>query len=212
MLALRYNTYYCGESRYSSKSHKLFCLGSIPSPATRFIKRTIMPICTQDQIYSSMGHAKTRNLILEFSSSAEVRAKTIFSVSDNPHPEKIPLKTLYMSLVVDDPTEVAFAEEVFGSVSFWENLCNLTLFKPYLERWRKEADLRRKKKAFQAIIETATSKEVSATRLSAAKYLIDEPWKTGDRKARKESKQTTQEAFETYKSDVERLKEEGIIN
>ena len=53
---------------------------------------------------------------------------------------------------------------------------------------------------------------------TAAKYLIEEPWKTGNAMERKRNKklvsESAEEAFSdsTIQSDLKRLKEEGVLN
>jgi len=117
---------------------------------------------------------------------------------------------------VDDPSEVTFAEEVFGDLFFWQSLTEASFFKKHIEEWRLLASTVRKKEAFKAIInEVKTNGKSSFT---AAKYLIEEPWKTGNAMERKRNKKLIADSAEaafsdsTIQSDLKRLKEEGIIN
>jgi hypothetical protein len=171
-----------------------------------------MPIVDPKTLYNAQGVAKTRKFILEFCTTAEDRLNSTFSVSEHPNPEKVPMKILYMSLSVDDPSEVSFAEEVFGHLGFWHDLSETDFMKPYVERWRREADLKRKQKAFKTIIETATKGDTSASRLSAAKYLLEKAWEPKDTKARKQDKQDIKTVADSFKSDLERLQEQGLFN
>lgn len=175
-----------------------------------------MPIVDPKDLYSSFQKAKTRKLIYEFVSDAEDKDATIFSVADMPKEDKIPLKVLYLSLSVEDPSEVAFAEEVFGDLSFWLELQSTAAMKPYIDEWRYLASLKRKQRAFKAIITAAEKGDTTASRLSASKYLIEEPWMLkGDARTKKDIRKkisdSASEALNVFSDDVKRLKEQGII-
>ena len=90
---------------------------------------------------------------------------------------KINLFNLYMAHAVDDPSEVTFAEEVFGDLYFWQCLAE-SWFKPHLEEWRHLAAIKRKQGAFKAIINEVKTNGRSA--FTAAKYPIEQPWKIGN--------------------------------
>ena len=123
----------------------------------------------------------------------------------------ISLRKLYLQYVPNDPSEAVFAEVVFGDVGYWLHLRENKLLKPFFDEWRQEADVIRKSKAFTAIIKEVEGEGRSS--FSAAKFLIEEPWKDKrDPKVKKESKETTSKASLQVKSDVERLREEGLIN
>ncbi|MCA9368199.1 hypothetical protein KC887_08155, partial [Candidatus Kaiserbacteria bacterium] len=75
------------------------------------------------------------------------------------------------------------------------------------------ADVKRKSKAFQAIIKEVTNDGKNS--YAAAKYLIEEPWKQKRTKAAKEeSRATTEEALisSEVSEDLDRLREAGLLN
>lgn len=74
----------------------------------------------------------------------------------------------------DDPTEWRFANEYFSGWAQWEEVANNTVISPYVERWRKELDLRTKSQALARI--KAEAKSNSKEALAASKYLISRGW------------------------------------
>ena len=126
------------------------------------------------------------------------------------------LAQTFIAMTIDDPTEVEFADEVFGSWEVWDKIRNSDKrIVAAIEKWRKEADIRRKAIAFKAVVNEARDGKSS---LAAAKYLIEEPWKKGDnstdgRKKRSEARETAKEAFERtgVAEDIKRLREDGLI-
>jgi hypothetical protein len=129
---------------------------------------------------------------------------------------KVCLYKLYIAHSVDDPSEVTFADEVFGDLYFWQCLTEANWFQRHIQEWRLIAATIRKREAFKSIInEVRTNGKSSFT---AAKYLIEEPWKTGNALQRKQNKKLISDSAEaafsdsTIQSDLKRLKDEGIIN
>lgn len=169
-----------------------------------------MAILTYKDLYNSRNNMLLREIFCEHNSEA------MLTFDKNGKEGKINLFKLYMAHSVDDPSEVTFAEEVFGDLFFWQCLTEASFFKRHIEEWRFLASTVRKKEAFKAIInEVKTNGKSSFT---AAKYLIEEPWKTGNAMERKRNKKLVADSAEaafsdsTIQSDLKRLKEEGIIN
>lgn len=168
-----------------------------------------MSILTREQMYTIGNVAKTTSLIRELSRDGD---EPVFSLH-SPAPEGfISLQNLFVSHTVEDPTEIVFAEEVFGDILFWMNLRESPRLKPYLDKWREIAEMKRKQKAFTAII-----KEVEGNgrgKMQAARFLIEEPWKGKTKAAKEQVSRTADKAFKSpgVSSDYNRLKEEGLIN
>lgn len=60
------------------------------------------------------------------------------------------LHKAYIAYCVDDPSETNFIDYAFGGdFRYWKELKNTKWMQPYLDRWKEEADIRRKAKAFQ---------------------------------------------------------------
>jgi hypothetical protein len=124
------------------------------------------------------------------------------------------LRKLFVDLTIEDPTEATFADTVFGDLPYWLSVRDDAFLKNYIKEWRKEADVRRKALAFKAIVKEVKTGSRSA--FTAAKFLIDEPWLSGntvaEKKAIAKSKQeTTAEAAEVSKAveDFKRLTNKG---
>lgn len=117
----------------------------------------------------------------------------------------ISLRELYIKYCVDDPTEVTFVDAVFGDFAYWTALLKCKWLHPYLEEWKQEADVRRKSKAFKAVIKEVENNGRSA--FSAAKFLITEPNKPKTKESKETIKKTTEKAKEEYSEDIVRLQD-----
>ena len=170
-----------------------------------------MSIFTYKDLYNSRNNMLLREIFSEYNPETG-----LLTYDKNGKEGKVCLFKLYMAHSVDDPSEVTFAEEVFGDLYFWQCLTESTWFQRHIQEWRYLASVKRKQLAFKAVInEVKTNGKSSFT---AAKYLIEEPWKTGNAMERKRNKklvsESAEEAFSdsTIQSDLKRLKEEGVIN
>lgn len=176
----------------------------------------VTSICSPEDIYTTNNNFKTVEPFVELRIAREYAKEPTFTLARQPKAGYIPLFQLYMNLAVDDPSEMTFVEHVFGDYAYWMALCDSSGFKPYIEEWRHIATVKRKQKAFLAISQEL--KTDKPTRFSAAKYLIEEPWKGGPtaadrRKAKAKTQQTTEEAFRDsqVQEDIQRLREQGIL-
>lgn len=97
----------------------------------------------------------------------------IYTLKDHDHRGLPSLYRLYME--TDDPTEYFFATVYLDGWDHWERLCKSPWFKPYVERWRKELNVRLKARALLAMREEAASTE-GKNRFAANKYLLDNGW------------------------------------
>lgn len=170
-----------------------------------------MPIFSYADLHTDKNVPKTKEIFCEHND------KGILTYSRDDKPGKINLYKLYMSFCVEDPSEVKFAEEVFGDIGFWLRLQNAVFFKETLTEWRQHAAEKRKCLAFEAIIKEVKNDGKSS--FTAAKYLIEEPWRNGNSVAEKkrlkaEIEKTATNAFisKSAESDYQRLKDEGILN
>jgi hypothetical protein len=148
---------------------------------------------------------RSASLVNETAKSTDKPIMTVSRVN-----EELPnLYELYFQYAVDDPTEVTFAEAIFGSVSFWLNFQKSAKLKPYIEEMRFIADAKRKEKAFRAVMKEV--EKGGASGFQAAKFLITEPWKGKTAAAKVKKKESTEKAFTSVKSDAQRLKESGLL-
>ena len=102
-----------------------------------------------------------------------------------------------------------FRSTVFGDVQFWERLKKAPWMPAYVDAWKHEAEIRRKSLAFGAVLKEV--REDGKSSFQAAKYLIEEPWRKGSVERRK-TKASAREAYDLVRDDVDRLKEEGLLN
>ncbi len=79
---------------------------------------------------------------------------------------------LYME--IDDPTEWRVSQELVDGWDHWEILCNCNWFKPHVDRWRREVELRFKSDALAKI--RSEAKTASREALMANKYLLEKGW------------------------------------
>ena len=179
-----------------------------------------MALFEMSQLKNDSGALRTQSLFYELSYDNPEHA--IFTLKEDditlPSGRKAySLRQLFLARTTFDPTEYEFALAVFGSWDVWQRLSKSARVKAHVEDYRHEAAVRRKAMAFGSIINEV--REGGKSSFTAAKYLIDEPWATKDarttdgRKARKNAKQTAEEAFEraAVSDDIKRLKEEGLI-
>ncbi len=161
---------------------------------------------SKEQMYNTRNVPRFNHLVYEFCID-EVRSDTNEAVISLRGKEGyIDLKSIFVSLVADDPTEVTFAEAVFSDVGYWLRVRDNKNMQPFLSKWREEAEVVRKSKAFQALVSEV--KNDGKNSFSAAKYLIEEPWKGKTKKAVEQKRKTSgQAASKTPKMDLEYVQE-----
>jgi len=163
-------------------------------------------LLTRDQMYNKMNSPAFLGLIVEVCQNRPTldTAKAVFTLRD----EKdgyISLKKLFVTHVAEDPSEASFAQALFGDVGYWLRVSNNRELKEVLPAWREEAEILRKSVAFTSM--TREVKEGGRNAFSAAKYLIEEPWKGRAKKVVEQKKKTTEKAAQTISSDIEFMKE-----
>lgn len=79
---------------------------------------------------------------------------------------------VFIPETADDPTEYTFAMEWFGDWDHWEKICNHTVLKPWIDKYRRERDMLIKSKAVKKIFDEANSGE-GRNQFAAAKYLAE---------------------------------------
>ncbi len=169
-----------------------------------------MAIFQPKDLYNKQNKMLLREIFCEWNPDA------LLTSDRNGKEGKVCLFTLYMAHAVDDPSEVTFAEEVFGDIYFWQCLTESVWFKGIAEEWRFIAATKRKQKAFKAIVKEVQDNGRSA--FTAAKYLIEEPWKIGSAAERKKVKKQISDTAEaavgdsSIQKDIARLRDEGLIN
>jgi len=180
-----------------------------------------MPLYDSSDFKTTNGITRTRSLFWELDYDGE---DALFTIKDEEcvHPRSnrtlVPIGKLFIELTVEDPTEYSFAEAVFGSWDAWDKISSGDKrIQANVERWRREADVRRKSLAFATLLQEA--KKDGKSSFTAAKYLLEDGWKKPDgrttdgRKERAQTRETAEEAFRrsALEEDIQRLKEEGHL-
>ena len=160
-----------------------------------------MSIFSPEQLYSPQGHRLTRALFAETAIKGD---NPIMSLSPHDKEGFLNIRKLFIEMVADDPSEYDFAEHVFGDYAFWYNITQSKWMEPYLQEWRMVADVKRKSKSFKSLIREVENEGRSA--FSAAKLLIEEPWKDKrNPKTKQAVQESTKRAVNEHKSDIARL-------
>jgi hypothetical protein len=145
------------------------------------------------------GHKKLRALFYE--TTLADKSHVLYTLKNRDHSGYPSLYRLYMEM--DDPTEYNFAVAYLDGWDHWLTLCECAWFKPYVQAWRKELEVRTKARALKAVRDLADNPDAKE-HYQASKFLIQSGWveKTAGRKgAGRPSK-------EDVKKEATRLAEE----
>lgn len=165
-----------------------------------------------DYTKTSKGVVRTKSLFYEL--SYENLESVIFTLKDEDVEKDgktyVSLANLYRTLVPQDPTEYTFAMTVFGNWHVWDVIRSAPQLRPYVARWRKEAEIKVKSEAIKAIAEEMKSGGRSS--FTAAKLLLERGWieKESASKAKqqlqeKEDEEMNREAVKLLNEEAERL-------
>ena len=99
----------------------------------------------------------------------------LYTLKDHDYRGYPSMYRLFLESTTLDPTEYSFAMSYLDGWEHWEQLQECEWMKPYVERWRKEAELKLKSKALVRVIELADSGGKDG--YLAAKYLLDDGWR-----------------------------------
>ena len=125
-----------------------------------------MAMFDREQLYTDNNQPRTKSLFSEFGDGPD----TILTLGtwNKSYPS---LRTLYVSLCADDPSEHTFAETIFGSFEYWSRLREAPFMKKELVDWQAEARAKRESKAFKYLIEEVKNDGKNA--YGSAKYILD---------------------------------------
>lgn len=142
--------------------------------------------------------------------------QVIYTLKDRDHNGYPSLYRLYMEC--NDPTEYIFATTYLDGWAHWERLSACKWFEPYIDRWRRELELRTRAEALQRIAKVAKSGSKEA--FQADKFLVSAGWKDQTTKKRgaptkaqvaTEAHRIAQEQS-TLAEDFERITNSGGLN
>lgn len=155
------------------------------------------------------GVIRTKSLFYELSYADPVHV--IFTLKDNDVDHNgrtyVSLANLYRSLVPQDPTEYTFAMTVFGNWHVWEVIREAPQLKPYITRWRREAEVKIKSEAIAAI--ATEMKEGGRSSFTAAKLLLERGWLEKDTTSKAKQKLQEKEDEEMGKEALSLLSEDA---
>jgi hypothetical protein len=124
---------------------------------------------------NSSGTRFTKSLFYE--TTLADKSTVVYTLKDEDHQGFPSLYRLYMEAC--DPFEWRFANQYLQDWQHWNQLCELSWFKPLVTRWRAELDLKLKSEALSHIITEARSERREA--FTANKYLLEKGWQAKDK-------------------------------
>lgn len=166
----------------------------------------------KEDMKSSQGHFLLKALFYETAQDKDTALYTLkdhdITVSGKYYPS---MKRLYV--YEEDPTEFSFADKYLYSYEHLQRLLDCSWFRPYIQKWREEAEVRIRSKALAAIKKKSEDPS-DKDHYQAAKLLLSKGWevketqKTGPR-TKEKIKKEAQELLRSSKDvdeDFQRLK------
>lgn len=142
---------------------------------------------------------------LFFEQTLADKSSVVYTLKDQDHLGYPSLYRLYME--TNDPTEYKFATEHLDGWEHWEMLCQCTWFQPYVQRWRRELELRMKSEALSRIMREA--KTNSRDSFTANRYLLEKGWEVKEKNTKgRPSKDQIREAAHEIASTRSRIDED----
>lgn len=135
------------------------------------------------------------------------KSSVVYTLKRHDHVGYPSLYRLYMEM--DDLTEYNFAISYTDGWDHWEQLCECTWFKPFIAKWRREIEIKRKAHSLLQIIAVADNPD-SKESYQAQKFLISGGWKDkNDRKgAGRPSKEEVSSAARKIAQDAHDLNDD----
>jgi hypothetical protein len=122
-------------------------------------------------VVKSIPGKHTKSLFYETSAYPELVRYTLKAHDHMGFPS---LRRLYLE--ADDPTEYEFVKKYLEGIDHWDDLCACKWFKPHIDSWRRELELRLKSQALLRIREEAMAGGRNS--LQANRFLVDKGWET----------------------------------
>ena len=156
-----------------------------------------MSLLTKEQLFGTTGGLITGSLFWEERNNLE---SAVFTIAENPHPDYIAFKPLFLEHTVPDPTEYTFAMEVFGSWWHWVRINRNKKMRSYFDKCREERDVAIESLAIKEIIKESLE---GKSRFQAAKFLAQKGYKQYSPQKSKYNKE--QQIASDIDADLERL-------
>ncbi len=137
------------------------------------------------------------------------RSAVLYTLKNRDHDGYRSLYRAYMDMA--DPLERDFANAYFEDYDHWMMVCNCKWFQPYIEKWRKELNLKIRAEALLRIREIAKDESNKASfaanrLLLAGEYLTKEEKSKVGRPSKEAIREAANELFSTEKSMEDDLK------
>lgn len=113
---------------------------------------------TKEQLTASNGMLLTQGLFYEYRFQGE--ADPIYTLKEHDWNKCKSMYLIYMSC----ESEYEAAIKLLGSWSHWRKLCQCSWFKPYIDSWREEVEIREAAIGKKTLIEQAELGSVSAAK------------------------------------------------
>lgn len=158
----------------------------------------------QNKYRNSMGSRYLKGLFFE---TTTAHGSEIYTLKDWDHEGLPSLYLLYMSH--GDILEYSFAKTYLDGWEHWKMLCECSWFKPYVERWREELELKIRSSALYLTIEDANSTSRSAS--NSRRFLLERGWAPKSEKGRPSKSQIKAEALrlaeatKDFEADLSRI-------
>ena len=137
------------------------------------------------------------------------KSNCIYVLED--HHEKPELPSLHrLYIEMEDPTEYLFGETYFENYEHWTMIANAPWMKPYLEKWRKELDLKVRAEALVRIRKESESDE-SKNSFQANKFLVEKGYVQVDEKDKESKKRGRPSKEEINREAALLVKDENFI-
>lgn len=150
------------------------------------------------------GLAYTKGLFQEMATTEDT---VLYTLKDQDTYGLPSLYRLYME--VADPTEYRFATQYMDGWGHWEDLCLCPWFKPYIDRWRRELEVRIRSEALNRITREAMDGN-EKTLMQSNRYLAEGTWMPKDmRKAGRPTKAMIEKETKRL-ADIEKQVEEDL--
>lgn len=119
---------------------------------------------------NSSGARYTQGLFFE--QVGEDKSTVVYTLKDNDHMGYPSLYRLFMER--EDILEFEFANEYLDGYEHWQILCDTAWFAPFVQRWRRELELKLRTRALVNVINE--SKSNSRNAFAANKFLLERGW------------------------------------
>lgn len=130
----------------------------------------------------------------------DCQVPAVYTLDDKDKGQYLSMYRLYMEEA--DLTEYDFATKYLDSWEQWTRLISTAWFKPHIERWRTELELKLKAEALRRIIKEAV--EGGKNSYNANKFIIDKGWIAKETEASRRGRPS--------KSDIARQAAEEVFN